>query len=342
MYPLLLAVLSAALFGASSPASKPLLEHFSPSQLAGLLYLGAALGASPWAMRGSIRKPWRMDAKNRRYLLGAVAFGGIFGPVLVLLGLKAASAASISLWLNLELAATAVLGALFFHDSLGWRGWTATGIAAFAAVALAWGEGPAGIHAAILTALACACWGLDNQLTSLIDDIAPEDSTLWKGLAAGTTNLVIGLSLAPWSGTALRTVTALAAGALCYGASIVLYISAAQRLGATRSQVIFSTAPFFGVLLSVAFVGERLSPAQFLAGGLFLCALALLTLEKHHHAHRHEAMEHEHRHRHCDEHHGHAHPDGRPEDDHFHRHAHAEREHAHPHWPDLHHRHPHG
>ncbi|HAM36374.1 MAG TPA: EamA family transporter [Elusimicrobia bacterium] len=339
--PLLLAVLSAALFGAATPASKLLLNGFTPNQLAGVLYLGAALGSLPWAFRGSVQMPWRLDSANRRLLLGSVVFGGVLGPVLVLFGLKAASAASISLWLNLELVATAMLGAVLFRDFMGWRGWAAAGVATLATGILAWGGGAAGIRAAVLVALACACWGLDNQLTSLIDGLAPADATLWKGLAAGAMNLGIGLSLSAWAAGPVMTALALAIGASCYGASIILYITSAQRLGATRSQVIFSTAPFFGVLLAVVVLGEKLSLVQSGSGVLFVSALILLAKEKHQHAHKHEAMEHEHRHSHDDGHHGHRHPGGRPEAEHFHRHGHEQRSHAHPHWPDLHHRHEH-
>ncbi len=340
--PFLLAVLAAVLFGAAMPASKPLLESFSSNQLAGLLYLGAALGSLPWAFRGTVVKPWRLDAKNIRYLLGAVLFGGVLGPVLILLGLRAAPAASISLWLNLELVATAVLGAVFFRDSLGWSGWVASAVATLAAVLLAWGGGAAAIHAAVLVAVACVCWGLDNQFTSLIDGITPATSTMWKGLVAGATNLGIGLWLSPWSASWTAVAQALAIGIFSYGASIVLYVTAAQRLGATRSQVVFSTAPFFGVLFAVFVLGEKLSLPQVGAGFLFLTAVALLAMEKHHHAHRHETMEHEHRHGHNDGHHEHRHADGPPAGEHVHRHSHEEREHSHPHWPDLHHRHPHG
>jgi hypothetical protein len=28
---------------------------------------------------------------------------------------------------------------------------------------------------------ACACWGLDNQLTALIDGITPSQTAFWKG-----------------------------------------------------------------------------------------------------------------------------------------------------------------
>ncbi len=45
--PVILALISAALFGSATPGSKILLDSFSPIQLAGLLYLGAAIGVTP-------------------------------------------------------------------------------------------------------------------------------------------------------------------------------------------------------------------------------------------------------------------------------------------------------
>ena len=46
-FAVLLVVLAAVLFGSASPLSKSLLNGTSPFQLAGLLYLGAALGVAP-------------------------------------------------------------------------------------------------------------------------------------------------------------------------------------------------------------------------------------------------------------------------------------------------------
>ena len=122
--PTMLAVVAAFLFGAATPASKWLLGSLTPFQLAGLLYLGAAVGAAPVALRrGRIRLPGGVDPRNRRRLLGAVVLGGVGGPVFLLLGLRLAAAASVSLWLNLEVAATAVIGVLIFHDHLGRMDW---------------------------------------------------------------------------------------------------------------------------------------------------------------------------------------------------------------------------
>lgn len=341
-YLILLSILAAALFGAATPASKWLLTGLTPFQLAGLLYLGAALGVAPAAVfRGGVRLPRRIDHRNLARLLGAVVFGGIFGPVALLFGLRLAEAASVSLWLNLELAATAVLGVCFFRDHLGRTGWLGVAAALAAATLLSWSQGAVGITAGSLVLLACLCWGADNHLTALIDGITPSQSTLWKGGAAGAVNLAIGATLAPMTADWQVLVGALGVGALSYGASIVLYITSAHGIGATRAQILFSSAPFFGVGLSVAVLGESVSVIHAIAALLFVFAVVLLLAESHLHVHAHEALAHEHSHRHDDGYHSHSHP-GLPS---WVRHAHWHEDepvlHRHPHWPDLHHRHSH-
>ena len=76
--PVILCLLAAALFGASTPASKVLLGDVGPLTLAGLLYLGAALGVLPFCFRGGSPARWR-DPVNLRRLLGAILFGGCSG-----------------------------------------------------------------------------------------------------------------------------------------------------------------------------------------------------------------------------------------------------------------------
>jgi drug/metabolite transporter (DMT)-like permease len=337
----LLALLSAALFGAATPFSKALLSSFDAFQLAGLLYLGAALGSSGMAFRKRpCTLPWQMDRKNRIRLIGAVFFGGVLAPLLLLLGLKAASAASVSLWLPLELVATAILGIILFRDHLGRLGWIGMAGVLAAGVLLSVGERTAGISAGLLVMGACVCWGFDNNFTALIDGITPAQSTFWKGLAAGSVDLAIGLSTRDFSGTMSMTVAALAVGIICYGASIVLYITAAQNIGATRGQMFFAVSPFFGVVLSVALLGEQVTIVQLAAGAILAGSLALVFRDKHEHEHFHHEQEHEHGHRHDDGHHEHEHLEtisGR----HTHKHKHGEVTHHHPHWPDLHHRHRH-
>ncbi len=336
-----IALLSALLFGAATPISKNLLSQLSSFQLAGLLYIGAAIGVIFIVVRdGKFILPWRMDRKNAFRLLGAVIFGGMLGPLALLAGLRLANASSVSMWLNLEMVATAVLGHFIFKDHLTRTGWIAAGGILLSAVILTSGEGSAGILAGVLVTLACICWGIDNHLTALIDGITPAQSTFWKGLVAGTTNLIIGISIAPLVGSMGAVVGGLILGVFAYGFSIVLYITAAQHLGATRSQLIFSSAPFWGILLSILILGEKFTWQLAVAIILFIASLVLLMREQHQHHHIHEEMLHDHPHRHDDGHHDH-HDMDVPDGWHSHPHQHVFLKHAHPHLPDLHHRHTH-
>jgi drug/metabolite transporter (DMT)-like permease len=340
--PALFALLSAALFGAATPASKLLLDSLAPLQLAGLLYLGAALGAAPAALGRGRRAPLPRDPANRLRLAGAVLFGGVLGPVLLLLGLRAAHAASVSLWLNLELAATAALGALVFRDPLGRLGWAGVAGVLASGVLVSYGEGASGLAAGALVAAACLCWGLDNHWTALQSGVPAAASTLWKGAAAGSANLLLSLLWLPFEAPAAAVATALVVGALCYGASITLYVLAAQGLGATRAQLVFASAPFFGLALSAALLGEPLAPPQLAAAALMGASVALVFRDRHAHPHVHHALAHTHWHRHDDDHHLHLHPGAPASLHHAHWHDHEPLRHAHPHWPDLHHRHDHG
>jgi len=338
MYGLLLALVSAALFGAATPAGKVLLADFTPFQLAGLLYVGAALGVGPIAALDRRATPG-LDRTNRMRLAGAVLFGGIVGPVLLLFGLRFTAAGSVALLLNFEMAATAVLGVALFGEHLGRRGWLGVAGVVAAGGVLAWESGWPGAVSASLVAGACVCWGLDNNLTALIDGMSPSLTTFGKGIIAGTTNLLLGAWLAPLTAPAFHVAVALVVGALCYGASIALYITAAHHEGATRTQAVFASAPFIGAALSWLVLGETLEGPYLLAGSVFVSSVALLLLDRHDHFHAHEPLAHVHSHRHDDGHHLHEHPGLPASERHSHWHEHQPLGHVHPHGSDLHHRH---
>jgi drug/metabolite transporter (DMT)-like permease len=342
VYGLSLAFLSAVLFGAATPASKALLGSLEPFQLAGLLYLGAALGMAPLvALQRRAGARLRLDRANALRLAGAVLFGGVLAPVLFLAALRLTLAGSVSLLLNLEMVATAVLGVALFREHLGRLGWLGvSGVVAAGALVAGAGGWP-GLVAALLMAAACACWGLDNNLTALVDGVTPARATLLKGAAAGAVNLAIGCASDPLRAEPGVIAAAVAVGALSYGASIALYIAAAQELGATRAQAVFASAPFVGAVLAFAVMGEPFGAAHVAACLLLLPSLTALFLSQHAHTHTHEALEHVHSHRHDDGHHLHAHPGQSPALRHSHPHRHEPLVHAHPHWPDLHHRHGH-
>ena len=201
---------------------------------------------------------------------------------------------------------------------------------------------PDGGIAALFVALACACWGLDNNLTSVIDRFSPAQVTFAKGAAAGGVNLTLGLILRDAPLEPLPVALGLGIGAVSYGASLLLYIAGAQYLGATRSQLVFSTAPAWGLLLAWVALGERIQALQLGAAGLMGLAICVWYRERHDHRHAHERTTHRHWHRHDDGHHDHDHAvPVPPETWHSHEHTHEPIEHDHSHRPDLHHRHKH-
>jgi drug/metabolite transporter (DMT)-like permease len=169
----------------------------------------------------------------------------------------------------------------------------------------------------------------------------PAVSTFSKGVVAGSANLAIGVALTPLTAPAWQIGAALTVGAFAYGASIALYIRAAQDLGAVRAQALFASAPFVGAAISCALLGEALDPRTLVAAALLAGSAWLLFGDMHAHRHQHLPIEHVHSHRHDDDHHDHLHADLAPAAQHSHSHRHAAIAHTHPHWPDLHHRHQH-
>ena len=103
------ALAAAALFGASTPLAKNLGLGLSPVLLAGLLYLGSGVGlASVCLIRDRDWKPRGLTPSEWPWLLGAIAFGGILGPVALMFSLTRTAGATASLMLNLESVLTAV------------------------------------------------------------------------------------------------------------------------------------------------------------------------------------------------------------------------------------------
>jgi drug/metabolite transporter (DMT)-like permease len=93
------AVLAAVLFGAGAPFAKALLREAPPQLLAGLLYLGSGIGLSIVAAirrRADEPKEARLTRHDAPWLAAAIFFGGVVGPVLLMVGLVRTPASSAS------------------------------------------------------------------------------------------------------------------------------------------------------------------------------------------------------------------------------------------------------
>ena len=326
------------LFGAGIAASKALLADTDPVLLAGGLYLASGLGLGAWSLlaprtEAPLRKP------DLPWLAAVAVSGGIVGPLLLMLGLKALPANAASLLLNLEAALTALLAWAVFRENLGPR--AAGGIACIiaGAAALSWQGSPSvgSFWGSLAVAGACLAWAVDNNLSQKLSAKDPVQVAAVKGLAAGSFNLALAFSLGASlpSGRSLGLMAAV--GLLCYGLSLVCFLRALRLIGAARTGACFSLAPFIGAAAGVLLLGEDFSARLAAAASAMAAGLWLMGSERHEHSHLHEGL-HEHRHSH-DEHHHHEHPGAEAGKEHSHPHSHEGLSHSHPHQPDIHHRH---
>jgi len=345
----LLALLSAALFGVSTPAAKALLSVVDPNILAGLFYCGAGIGVA--LLRRFIlpsifpNAPSEASLGHRDWpwLGGAIAAGGVAGPILLMFGLERTDASTASLLLTLEGVATALLAWFVFNENFDRR--IALGMASIVAgaVVLSWAgtPTPTGPLGPLAIVGACVAWGLDNNLTRKVSLADPLQIVELKGLIAGPVNLLLGLS----AGGAIPNVPALltagVVGFLGYGVSIALFVLALRHLGTARTGAYFSTAPFLGALGAIVFLQEPVTAALAIAGLLMAFGIWLHLTEVHVHEHEHEPIDHSHSHVH-DAHHQHGHRAGDPlGEPHTHPHLHTRLRHRHSHVPDMHHTHRH-
>jgi drug/metabolite transporter (DMT)-like permease len=347
--PVIFALLSAALFGLSTPAAKVLVGSTHPFVLAGLLYCGAGIGIAV------VRRIWRgsspargareapLGRKDVIWLAASIACGGIAGPMLLMWGLSRTDAATASLLLTFEAAATALMAWFIFRENFDRR--IAAGMAFLMAGALmlSWSGTPtfAGLLGPLSILGACVAWGLDNNLTRKVSLSDPLQIVELKGLVAGPVNLALGLLV----GGGLPETPAIGAAALVgfvgYGVSLVYFVRALRDLGTARTGAYFATAPFIGAVAAVLVFHEPVTVQLAAAGALMAVGVWLHLTEHHEHEHVHAPMAHTHVHVH-DEHHRHAHKsDDPPGEPHTHWHEHQPTKHSHPHVPDMHHQHQH-
>ena len=272
----LFAVVAAILFACSAPLSKRLLDGIPPVLMAGLLYLGAGIGAGLILVSGGVRgrgnPALAFERKDLRFLAGMVLLD-VAAPVLLLTGLVRTTAANASLLMNFEIVATALVASLFFRERVSARLWLAIALVTVASCLLTFerGDGFRFSIGSVYVLLATACWGLENNCTRMLANRNPIAIVAIKGVGSGSCSLAIGLSLGQRASGWIAVLLALAVGFFTYGLSIACYIRAQRTLGAAKTSAYYAAAPFLGTLVSCLLLQER-------PGAAFYVALPLMGL----------------------------------------------------------------
>lgn len=276
------AILAAALYALNAPASKLLLRHIAPTYMAAFLYLGAGLGL---ALVGLVQKLTKtaprelpLTKKELPYVVGMVVLD-IAAPILLMLGLTTASAASASLLNNFEIVATSLIAFFIFRESISRRLVVAIVLVTLSSALLSF-EGAESLSfsfGSLFVLLATVCWGLENNCTRMLSSKNPLEIVVIKGLFSGTGSFLIALMLGEAFPATGHILPALLLGFVAYGLSILFYIYAQRSLGAAKTSAYYALAPFIGVALSLLIFGETPAPLFYIALLLMLAGTFFIT-----------------------------------------------------------------
>lgn len=282
-----MALTASILFGASAPITKILLGQIDPILLASLLYLGSGLGLLIFKIINSLIKNKKINEaplqkKDIIWLIGAIVFGGIIAPIILLISLKITPASTASLLLNFEAVATAIIATLVFKEKVGKQILCGLVLITFASIALSWDfKNQWGFSIGSLgILLACFCWGIDNNLTKNISLKDPFAIVTAKGVVSGTFSLLLAIILRNHIPDFKIIIIAMVIGFFCYGLSIVLFVYAMRYLGSTRTCALFGTSPFIGTALSFALLGDIPNNMFFISFPIMIIGTIFLLKEK--------------------------------------------------------------
>lgn len=342
---ILLAVIAAVLYGISAPVSKLLLTRIPPTLMASLLYLGAGFGMLVLNSYKSVRHKGIIEAKitskELPYVAGMILLD-IAAPILLMFGLTMTTSENAALLNNFEIVATSLIAMLIFKEAVGKRMWLSIVLITISSIVLTIKDfnGFTFSTGSVFVLMACICWGLENNCTRKLSMKDPKQIVVVKGFGSGTVSLIISLIAGQYSNNIMFILLTMLLGFVAYGLSIFFYIHAQRELGAARSSIYYSAAPFIGVFVSWIVFRDGLKVNFLFALVIMLIGTYFAVSELHKHMHVHEIVSHEHMHNHMDRHHTHTHVDGFT-GEHSHPHTHEEVIHNHAHTPDLHHDHNH-
>ena len=136
----------------------------------------------------------------------------------------------------------------------------------------------------LLALLAATCWGVSAVLVRLgLQYLRPTTGT-WVSMVPG---IILVMTLAVVFNA--EHITALPAIAFLWFALSGLFNFALGRFlntlsiqlsGVTRATPLFSTAPFFAMILAVIFLGETVTPWLFLGTTIIVSGIILITSEQ--------------------------------------------------------------
>jgi drug/metabolite transporter (DMT)-like permease len=276
------ALLCAAFFwGSSFPATKIVLQGFTPVAYVFLRFLGAAIIFGLLMVRRYRRLP-----KSVHFKLILMAF---FQPTLYFLfesaGLQFTSASSASMIIAGIPGVVALLAGFFLKERLNARQWAGVLLSIAGVILLAgFDDNPTytdssllGNGLVILAALSASLYMIVARHLSA--DLSAVELTFYQvfyGMLLLLPVFLIRISAVPWQQINLPAIGALVF--LILGATLVAFLAynfALTRIDASKAAVFLNGVPLSAILVSWVLLGERLGLLQFAGGFIVILGVTL-------------------------------------------------------------------
>lgn len=235
------------------------------------------------------------ESKDHNFLKGKKEWGIAFlsalfsvgANLLLLLALKIAPASQVALFSNVEIVCTSLLAFLFFKEAIEWFNWTGIALIFSGVIILSLSSSTSGAisfsPASLLALGAAFCWGMENNLTRLISHRNSAQTIIIKCSIGSILEFIIAFSLGGSLTNVAQPFEAIGVGIIAFGISLLCYIHAQRRIGASKTSAFYASSPFLGSIISLLIYHEVPSWAFYLAFCLILCGqafIAFFTLKK--------------------------------------------------------------
>ncbi len=278
---ILLAILAAVLYALNAPFSKILLERMPSTLMAGFLYVGAGLAMIFILTIRRIKHKRvnenKLTKKDFPYVIMMILLD-IAAPICLLIGLSNTTAANASLLNNFEIVATSFIAFIFFKEKISKKMLIGIILVTLSCCILSFENITAFSFSigSLFVLLAASFWGLENNCTRQIANKDPLEIVLLKAIFSGGGSLIIGFIIGERINDFTYIILTMILGAIAYGLSIFFYVYSQRLIGAAKTSVFYSFAPFIATILSLIIFKEMPNASYFIALiimllGAYLC-----------------------------------------------------------------------
>lgn len=264
----------AVIWGFNFAVAKTGLAHMPPILFIALRFTLVAILLVPFV---------KFPKEHWRQIFGVSITLGLLHFSIMFTGLKTLDAATAAIAIQLQVPFAALLAAVFFKDTLGWR--RALGMAtAFAGVALIAGEPRLdGQYLALFFVILAACiWSVASVQIKLMPTLDGFSLNAWVAVFSTPMLFLASYLLEEGQGEALASMNWVTALAVVYQAVLVVVVGYGvwywllRRYSLNQAMPFTLLIPLFGVLSGILFLGERMTP--FLVGGGLLTVLGVAII----------------------------------------------------------------